>query len=325
MDKRPKVSIVVPVYNVEYYLPRCVDNLLQQTYTNIEVVLVDDGSSDNSASICDGYAQKDSRVKVIHKENGGVSAARNSGIDNISGEWVAFIDSDDWLETDAIEGLVELTDGKQVDMVIAGYNIVNDSESRCPCTDTRKTEILSRDEALTEMFRPKDYPYLGYVAGKLYRADIIKSKSIRFDNELSYNEDRLFCVTYLCAVTNKVAYTTRPAYNYYQRKGSLMNSLSNCYNPKYLSDFNAYLKMLNEVKQIKTNIPIKRWVKTGLCLSYKTIINMMISGKCYDKNAHHFMLGKLISSGGHLQYIRMTMVMLAKEILFIVYPKVLCK
>ena len=83
--------------------------------------------------------------------------------------------------------------------------------------------------------------------------------------------------------------------------------------------------MLNEVKQIKTNIPIKRWVKTGLCLSYKTIINMMISGKCYDKNAHHFMLGKLISSGGHLQYIRMTMVMLAKEILFIVYPKVLCK
>lgn len=140
--------------------------------------------------------------------------------------------------------------------------------------------------------------HAAYVAGKLYRADIIKSKNIRFDNELSYNEDRLFCVTYLCAVTNKVAYTTRPAYNYYQRKGSLMNSLSNCYNPKYLSDFNAYLKMLNEVKQIKTNIPIKRWVKTGLCLSYKTIINMMISGKCYDKNAHHFMLGKLIRSGG---------------------------
>lgn len=298
MESKPKVSIVVPIYNVEHYLPRCIDSLLQQTYTNIEVVLVDDGSSDNSASICDEYALQDIRINVIHTENGGLSAARNLGIDKISGEWVAFIDSDDWLETDAIESLMKLTDGKRVEMVIAGYNIVDDSESRCPCTDTQKKKILSRDEALTEMFRPKDYPYLGYVAGKLYRADIIRGKNIRFDDELSYNEDRLFCVAYLCAVKSDVAYTTRPAYNYYQRKGSLMNSLSNCYNPKYLSDFNAYLKMLDEVKRIKANIPIKRWVKTGLCLSYKTIINMMINGKCYDKNAHHFMLGKLISSGG---------------------------
>ena len=115
MSEPPKVSIIVPIYNVEQYLRRCIDSLLAQTYTNIEIVLVDDGSPDNCGDICDEYAQTDTRIKVIHKKNCGLSAARNSGIEAVSGEWVTFIDSDDWLETDAIECLMGLTDGERIE------------------------------------------------------------------------------------------------------------------------------------------------------------------------------------------------------------------
>ena len=200
-----------------------------------------------------------------------------------------------------------LTDGERIEMVVAGYNMVNDNSSWCPCVNTQKREVLSRDAALNEMFRPKDYPYLGYVAGKLYRTDLLKNGNKRFDESLFYNEDRLFCVSYLCAVRNEVAYMTRPVFNYYQRKGSLMGALSNGYNPKYVTDFYSYLKMLDEVKRIKTKLPVRQMVKTGMCLSYKTIIGMMINGKQYDKQAHHGMLRKLIST--------------AKDLLFFVYPK----
>ncbi len=93
----PKISVIVPVYNVEQYLPRCIDSILAQTFTDFELLLIDDGSRDNSGKICDEYAEKDSRIRVFHKENGGVSSARNVGLDNTCGEYVSFIDSDDWI------------------------------------------------------------------------------------------------------------------------------------------------------------------------------------------------------------------------------------
>ena len=100
MDQDILISVIVPVYNVEEYLPRCVDSLLSQTYEKLEIILVDDGTKDASDKICDAYAARDPRVKVIHKENGGLSSARNAGIDIASGEYLAFVDSDDWIEPD---------------------------------------------------------------------------------------------------------------------------------------------------------------------------------------------------------------------------------
>ena len=100
---RAKISVIVPVYNVESYLARCVDSILAQTYQNLEIILVNDGSRDASGSICDAYAQKDSRITVIHKENGGLSSARNAGIDAASGEYLTFVDSDDWIEPQTYE------------------------------------------------------------------------------------------------------------------------------------------------------------------------------------------------------------------------------
>ena len=121
--KREFISVIVPVYNVEYYLKQCLDSIVNQTYRNLEIILVDDGSTDSSGDICDEYAQIDARIKVIHKENGGLSSARNAGLDvcTSGGELIAFVDSDDWLELDMFEVLYTNLKEKNVDIACVGY------------------------------------------------------------------------------------------------------------------------------------------------------------------------------------------------------------
>ena len=114
---QPKISVIVPVYKAEKYLHRCVDSILSQTFTDFELILVNDGSPDNCGAICDEYAQKDNRVRVFHKENGGVSSARNLGLDNAKGEWITFVDSDDWLKPGCLE---QLTNKLDADMIKCG-------------------------------------------------------------------------------------------------------------------------------------------------------------------------------------------------------------
>ena len=117
----PFISIVVPVYNVERYLPRCIESILRQTYTNFELILVDDGTPDRSGIICDRYAERDSRIRVIHKENGGVSTARNTGIDAAKGEWITFVDSDDWVSDEYLKTLTTHLHNNSYDLVIGGF------------------------------------------------------------------------------------------------------------------------------------------------------------------------------------------------------------
>ena len=120
----PKISVIVPVYNVEKYLHRCVDSILAQTFTDFELLLINDGSKDSSGVICDEYAAKDSRVLVFHKENGGVSSARNMGLDNAKGEWISFVDSDDWVEKEYLETLYQ--DG-EFDFVTCYWNVLENN------------------------------------------------------------------------------------------------------------------------------------------------------------------------------------------------------
>src|SRR5690554_6730418 len=114
-----KISIIIPVYNVEEYLPRCIDSVLIQRNIQFEVVLVNDGSTDSSGLICDEYAQADNRVKVFHQLNSGVSSARNLGIENATGEWICFVDADDWIEPDSLEKILNINDNRESDFIIA--------------------------------------------------------------------------------------------------------------------------------------------------------------------------------------------------------------
>ena len=116
------ISVIVPIYNVEKYINRCIDSIIEQTYTNLEIILVDDGSTDNSGSICDEYAKKDNRIKVIHKENGGVSSARNVGLDTAIGQYITFVDSDDYIEKKYCEILLKTLKKQKADCVACGYN-----------------------------------------------------------------------------------------------------------------------------------------------------------------------------------------------------------
>lgn len=119
-NSSPKISVIVPVYKVEKYLRACIDSILAQTFTDFELILIDDGSPDNCGAICDEYAEKDARIRVFHKENGGVSSARNLGIERSRGEWIAFVDSDDWVESDKFSKFCEQIAGvnEQIDLII---------------------------------------------------------------------------------------------------------------------------------------------------------------------------------------------------------------
>ena len=118
---KPLISVIVPVYNVEQYLPKCIDSILAQTYENLEIILVEDGTKDSSGVICDEYAAKDARIRVIHKENGGLSSARNAGMEIARGEYFGFVDSDDWIEPEMYENLMALAQKYDADVFVKGY------------------------------------------------------------------------------------------------------------------------------------------------------------------------------------------------------------
>lgn len=179
----PLVSVIVPVYNVAPYLEQCLDSIVNQSYRNLEIILVDDGSTDESGAICDRYAEQDSRIRVVHKENGGLSSARNVGLDKMTGEWVLFVDSDDWIELNTLELLFEQKDECAE---IVEFGIVHVFEThRDECLFRR--ELTSGVNILISLFR--DQPFHGVVWNKLYAAHTIGH--IRFI-EGRYHEDTPF-------------------------------------------------------------------------------------------------------------------------------------
>ena len=153
MNQSPRISVIVPVYNVEQYLPRCVESILAQTYENLEILLVDDGTKDNCGAICDAYARQDERVKVIHKENGGLSSARNAGIDVSTGEYFSFVDSDDWIEPDMYEKMMALTEKYGVRLVCAGrWDVSSETGEKTPGLCPPKEEVISGEALVRRIF-----------------------------------------------------------------------------------------------------------------------------------------------------------------------------
>lgn len=211
------VSIIVPVYNVEQYLDKCVRSLIGQTYNNLEIVLVDDGSTDGSARMCDDYARIDKRVKVVHKVNGGLSSARNAGLDDITGDYVCFVDGDDYLQENAIETLLATIKSKSVSICLMKSNIV-DSEYNVinKKTGTMAISNISSEKYLKKMLCRE---VSEGVCDKMFYAVLLKT--IRFD-ESKLNEDFLFLTSVLLKDFS-VASIDYYGYNYYQRANSITN------------------------------------------------------------------------------------------------------
>ena len=213
--KHPLISVIIPVYNVAPYLPRCLESVCNQTYQNLEIILVDDGSTDKSLPICQQYAQKDNRITIIHQKNGGLSAARNTGMDRMHGEFFTFIDSDDWIARDYCQMLLELINQSGADVSTGDYIYAFDDGSQKPSTVSTENKTFSSTE---------DILYFGLKVHhtawlKLYRTSVCGR--LRFDPYYSLSEDLDFYFR-LSQHIKTLACTAQPLLYYYQRQGSLI-------------------------------------------------------------------------------------------------------
>lgn len=219
------VSIIIPAYNAETAIRRCLDSALKQEFRDIEVICVDDGSTDQTPQILDEYMAKDSRVIVLHKENAGVSRARNSALSVAQGKYIQFMDADDWIPDHSTKELVRRAEQTNADLVIGDfYRVVGKNVSRKGSLDT--DEVLTLQEfAQLMMDSPADF-YYGVLWNKLYRNDLIQENNLRMDETLSWCEDFIFNLEYLLH-TERIAPLSMPVYYYVRTEGSLVSQSMN--------------------------------------------------------------------------------------------------
>lgn len=213
----PLVSIIVPVYNSMRHLRRCVDSLLMQEYSNIEIILVNDGSIDNSLAIANEYESKDKRVKVVNQINGGVSHARNTGLSSASGDYVCFVDSDDYVEGDYVSNFIKGL-GMDIDLVFQGLNEIHLDKSVRRVVPEQAYYCYS--EVLDGVADINRHKMFGYVCNKLYKTSIIRQHNLRFREDINISEDRIFALQYLHHVKG-MQVIAASAYNYELQESGL--------------------------------------------------------------------------------------------------------
>lgn len=207
--ERYLVTVVVPIYNVEAYLDECINSILEQSYSNLEIILVDDGSLDSSGEICDFYAAQDNRIRVIHKVNGGLSSARNSGIEIANGDFIAFVDSDDYIHPKMIEGMIDLACLYGVSIVCCDYTSVEFTDNKSV------VEVLDNRTAICRLF--DDSGFKCFAWNKIYRRDLFKD--IRYPQGKLYEDIQ---TTYkLFKIVDKIIYTKDKLYYYRIRENSI--------------------------------------------------------------------------------------------------------
>lgn len=241
------VSIIVPVYNTEKYLSKCIESILAQTYSYFEIILVDDGSTDGSGNLCDYYAEKDNRFSVIHQQNRGVSSARNRALDAAKGEWICFCDADDMLYPHALQTLIGQIDAN-TDCSMGGY-VRSTPEGEILTEDSlRETLDMSIEEALIDFYKPNFKMYNGYIWNRLFKRSIIEKYHLRFREDIFIKEDGLFVVQYLCRCLGRVVFTKEPIYKYVVHDDSAVNVQVNQFNSKVLTRLYATIECYKEIK-----------------------------------------------------------------------------
>lgn len=260
------VSVIIPVYNVEQYLPQCVESVINQTYTNLQIILVNDGSTDKSSEICDKFAEIDNRICVIHKENGGSASARKSGMEAVLGKYVMFLDADDWIEKNAIELCADcVNNDPEIGCVLFSY-IKETGRVSVPMHIMDQTQLFVEDEAKDKIHRrlfglsseelnhPERMENIVSCCMKLYRADFAKQGQY-FDTELVGScEDGLFNI-YALQGCEKIYYLDLPLYHYRKREGSLIKS----YRPRFVEQWKTLFSIMGSF--IRENNLDERYVE----------------------------------------------------------------
>lgn len=268
---RPLISVIVPVYNAEKYLVSCLDSIRAQIFSRWETILVNDGSTDNSGIICDKYAIKDSRFIVLHQENQGASAARNTGIDQAKGEWITFIDADDYIDKDYLEILSKYTNTYSETLVIQGLKQVTE-EGIKNCIEFTNKELSGH--YISVAFDELRIFEHGYSVAKLYNREIISRNHIQFNNKISYSEDLLFMLEYLL-YCNSIRFIEGVGYNYVV-SASCLSQRYNSFESEYRL-FKKYDKLNNEVAQKFSFEPTESSLRNGALLLMRSLYSIYIN------------------------------------------------
>ena len=265
-----KISVIVPVYNVEQYLERCVDSIINQTYKNLEIILVNDGSTDNSGQLCDELAKKDDRIRVIHKKNGGLSDARNVGIDEAEAELVGFIDSDDYIDEDMYEVLINNLKAANADLSMCGHYDVYNNVPESQVSD-KKTWELSPQEAIKMVMEAK---ILSVTAvNKLYKKSLFSE--LKFEIE-KIAEDA-FIMIKLLDKCNKIVATNEKKYYYVHRENSITTQK---FSLKFLNVIEAYEQ--NKEIIIKKYPELKEVAQMRMNWAYFYVLDRLLLDKEYN-------------------------------------------
>lgn len=248
-----KISVVIPVYNVEKYLSRCLESILSNTYKNLEVICVNDGSTDNSADILNKFATQDSRITVIHKSNAGVSSARNVGLTRCTGDFVAFVDSDDWVHPVFFETLIKIQNERKSDIVIPDRIVVSEE---CEYKDISNDKNEGMFELSVEQIYA-DHTLKSFVTGRLYKREILKG--FTFSEEITVLEDAIFNAILMCSNPLKITYIPIGLYYYFSCPTSLMHhinvldflAISKLYFKYALEQTNNYSRKIFIIETIK--------------------------------------------------------------------------
>lgn len=237
MSQRPSISIIIPAYNTEKYLDKCITSVCRQTFEDLEVIIINDGSTDQTGNIADDWAQRDSRVRVVHTPNGGVAEARNIGLRHAQGRYIGFVDSDDWVEPEMFEKLVEAAQQDAADIAICGHVRETDDgvlmRLRQP---VKESAVWTGHQALVKLLL--DYKIRAYLWDKLYKKELFKG--------LTFPEGRLFedqqVLHKVFEKASKVSYISQPLYHYVQRGGSILGAKNLTTDVEYLrSQLNLFL------------------------------------------------------------------------------------
>jgi len=244
--QNPLISIIVPIYNVEPYIRKCVDSILNQTYKELEIILVEDGSPDKCGDICDEYSLKDNRVKTIHKKNGGLSSARNAGIDIAKGEYIGFVDSDDWIENDMYETLYKTLTERNADISVCGRYIVQDGRITT-ISDTEEVQTFTRCEALSQLVLDEYNGIKNFAWDKLYKKELFET--IRYPEGRCFED--IFTTYKLFAISEKIAEIKSPKYYYLMRGDSICGT--NTPSKRY-DYYQANIECLEYIKKIEPTL-----------------------------------------------------------------------
>lgn len=239
------ISVIVPVYNVEKYLPQCIDSILNQTIKNLEIILVDDGSLDNSGKICDEFSKKDDRIVVIHKENNGLSSARNAGLEIAKGNYIGFIDSDDWLDEHMYEILLKLLKENNSDISCCNFFKATDNKDKIPSATNEIVKSYNNIEGLNNFYNDL-YPQTVVAWNKLYKRDLFENISYPI-GKIHEDEGTTYKLYYRA---NKITYTNRALYYYRTTPNSITTSK---FNKKRLDIIDVYDEKVEFIKSINND------------------------------------------------------------------------